>query len=108
MFVKVATKTRKRDKREPLKELFKNSVKFIKENNIALTNKVRDGDTWTYYLDVGEHIVVIRVFNDGQQPYRKEFSCDCSHASLFGRDNNTPCKHIVAALVWFGLGELWK
>jgi len=94
---------------EPLRNLFSDATEYIKKQDIVLTDRFLEGTTWWYYFIVGDHNVVIKVFREENKgPYRKEFSCDCTHNSLFGREDNIPCKHIIAVLLYLGMGELFN
>jgi len=93
---------------EPLRDLLKGAAEYVRRQDIMLTDRNKDGNVWTYELIVGDYGVTIKVFRDGETgPYRKQFTCDCSHASLFGIDKNIPCKHIFAAILFLGMGEVY-
>jgi len=92
---------------EPLRELFAGAVKYIRNQEVALTERVFEDGVWWYHIEVGDYTVVIKVFRENIHPLRKEFSCTCRHGSLFAKEN-IPCVHILASLLFLGLGELYS
>ena len=83
--------------RDALKNLVKEVQKLEKEK-VVLEQRVQRENKTTYYFRVGKSSVIIKIFLEGVRIYRKEFECDCTHASLFGTKHNIPCKHIFRVI----------
>ena len=69
-------------------------VRKISDKDVIFDCKSDRENKTTYYYKVGDNSVMIKIFLKGVRIYRKEFECDCKHASLFGTVHNIPCKHI--------------
>lgn len=104
----------------PLKRLIKKATEYAKNREIKEYQPYiePDGVTITYKYEVANKYWVtlklkkvvtnkdnINRIRDRVQ-YTKEFSCTCTHSSLFGHINNIPCSHIYAVIIHLGLKEL--
>jgi len=102
--------------KHPFIQSFKRGWKTYLEYTIELTEIVDEGDGigLTYYFNVGDQNVKIKVFkisepkNEGKKteyksyPFKTSYGCTCTAQSLYPK-SGIMCKHMRAVDLWLSL-----
>ena len=81
--------------------MFFRATWYVKRHKVKLESLIEEKEGLDYHFTVGEHKVKLLVKKEEgpkNRPYRKDWSCSCTHSSLIGQEKNIICSEILACI----------